>query len=421
MNRTGCAFVLIIMLALTGLMGLGLFAVLGPALYTATPGAQPPDVQVIPQPPLETEELEAVPAEADPTPVAQAPVDPARVEPLPLVEDVELTQAGEQLVALYERVTPGVVAISVQTARGPGAGSGFVIDTAQGHIVTNQHVVDGATEVVVTFFNDIQARAEIIGVDSHSDLGVIRVETLPEGVVALQLADSNLVRAGQTVVAIGNPFGQQGTMTSGIVSATGRTIAAPEVGFSIPLAIQTDASINPGNSGGPLLNTVGDVIGVNSQIRSPTGTFAGLGYAVPSNIVSQIVPFLIEQGFYRWAWLGVSGISVSLTLAEAVDLPVNQGAYVVGVVPNGPAAQAGLQGAEMTVVNGLQVPVGGDIIVAADGDPIQSWDDLLARIAFQLPGETISLTVIRDGQETPIDVILGERPETLQQEQQQLP
>lgn len=322
--------------------------------------------------------------------------------------------SNEPLVQLYEVAGPGVVSIRIQTTQGGGQGSGFIYDP-QGHIVTNDHVVMGAQAVVVTFFNGLEARADVIGTDNDSDLAVIRVDRLPEDTVYLPLADSDLVRPGQQAIAIGNPFGNQGTMTAGIVSAVGRSIPSLEQGFNIPLAIQTDAPINPGNSGGPLLNSAGQVIGVNSQITSGTGANAGIGFAVPSNIVQQVIPVLIREGRYQWPWLGVSGDSVSLALAEVADLPVERGAYIDSVVPGGPADQAGLRGAEYQVRDGLEIPIGGDIIVEADGEPINSWDDLLGRVAFRQAGDTMNLIIIRDGQEFSVDVQLGARPDNFQQ------
>ncbi len=401
----------------------------GAAPFAVEPAVESEEVEEVPQP-IEpgqesVEELgedeAALPVEEEGDVAAEEEL--VQSEPVELLteETVDVAVQSGRLVELYEVVTPGVVAIGIQTRRGGGSGSGFIINREEGYIITNHHVVAGAQGVIVTFFNGLQGRAEVIGTDNDSDLAVIRVDTLPEEVRALDLADSSEVRPGQPVVAIGNPFGQQGTMTYGIVSAVGRTIASPEAGFNIPLAIQTDAPINPGNSGGPLLNLAGQVIGVNSQIYSPTGAFAGIGYAVPSNIVAQVAPVLIERGQYVWPWLGVSGIPVSLSLAEILDLPVNQGAYITEVISGGPADQAGLRGGQTRVVRGLGIPVGGDVIVAADGEPIRNWEDLLTHIAFVPPGDVISLTIIRDGEEVMVDVELGERPDNLRSEQQVLP
>jgi S1-C subfamily serine protease len=339
------------------------------------------------------------------------------VTELPAAPPPEALSAEEnELVGLYERVGAGVVSISVATARGGGAGSGFIVDT-DGHIVTNDHVVAGAQEVIVTFSNGLQARAEVLGTDEYSDLAVIRVEELPEGVVALEMADSGQVRVGQQTIAIGNPFGLQSTLTTGIVSAVGRSIPSLAANFQIPLAIQTDAAINPGNSGGPLLNSTGQVIGVNSQIQTTTGTNAGIGFAVPSNIVRRVVPMLIQQGRYDWPYLGVSGLTIDLAIAETLGLPVRQGAYVTQVISGGPADRAGLRGAETQIRGDLQVPVGGDIIIAANGEQIRNWDELLSVVAFQQAGDTMELTVLRDGREARVPVQLGSRPRSNSQQQ----
>lgn len=350
----------------------------------------------------------------------EEPVTRSEVAVLEAAPPAQLSAEEQALVELYQRVNPGVVSISVQTNQGAGAGSGFIIDD-QGHIVTNSHVVLGAGNVIVAFYNGIQAPARVVGTDLYSDLAVIQVESLPEGTVPLVLADSDTVQVGQQALAIGNPFGEEGSLTAGIVSYVGRTIPSLSPQFAIPLAIQTDAPINPGNSGGPLLNSAGQVIGVNSQIESQSGVNAGIGFAVPSNIVRRVVPALIQTGSYDWPWLGIEGTDVSLALAEAADLPVNQGAYIVGVLDGTPAASAGLRGAEIAVQNGLQIPVGGDIVVAADGEEIRNWDDLLEAVALRQAGETITLTILRDGRQIEVPVQLAARPRNLQPSQQGLP
>jgi 2-alkenal reductase len=226
------------------------------------------------------------------------------------------------------------------------------------------------------------------------------------------------VEVGQSVVAIGNPFGLEGTLTRGIVSSLGRSIPALTI-FTIPQAIQTDAAINPGNSGGPLLNLNGEVIGVNAQIETggTTRSNLGIGFAIPVSIVRLVVPDLIEKGVHHWAWLGVSGGSLNPALVKAMDLPVDKGAYIAEVVSGGPSSKAGLQGATReAVVDGRALAIGGDVIIAVDGQPVDTFDDLLIYIALQTgPGQTVDLTVVRDGEETEIQVTLEERPETLEQ------
>ena len=330
-------------------------------------------------------------------------------------QGTELSPGVQQsLAALYDELNPGVVNIRVYVAQGgmtgQGAGSGFVIDD-EGHIVTNNHVVEQANVVTVIFFNGFEARAEVVGTDVDSDLAVVQVEDVPEGVRPLRLAASAGVVPGDQVIAIGNPFSLGSSMSLGIVSAVGRTIPTQETPFSIPQAVQTDAAINPGNSGGPLLNLDGQVVGVNAQIASSSGTNSGVGFAIPSDVVRRVVPRLIEEGSYSWPWLGVQGGQVSLLLQEANDLDTQEGAYIAVVVENGPAEEAGLQGAtaEETIL-GQNIPVGGDVVVEADGEPIQDFADLLTYIAFKQPGDRVTLTILRDGSRQDVTVELATRP-----------
>ena len=315
---------------------------------------------------------------------------------------------------LYNQVSPGVVSIQVIVEQngmvGEAAGSGFVLDR-EGHIVTNNHVVDGATLVSVIFYDGFESRAEIIGTDVDSDLAVIKVNDLPDNVFPLVVGDSDGVDVGEWVVAIGNPFGQQSSMSVGIVSALGRMLPTGVTAFSIPQAIQTDAAINPGNSGGPLLNLQGEVIGVNAQIAaSGTGTNSGVGFAIPSNIVRLVAPVLIERGAYQWPWLGVEGTDVTLSVAEANGLDSQHGAYINGIVDGGPAASAGMRGSTGTKqVDGFAAPVGGDVVVEADGKPIHFFSDLLVAVAFKNPGDTIELTIVRDGVRQQVQVELAPR------------
>jgi 2-alkenal reductase len=324
---------------------------------------------------------------------------------------------SEALTALYQFANPGVVNVEVQVSRGAldgqGAGSGFILDGA-GHILTNNHVVADANRVLVIFYNGIEAEAEVIGTDDDSDLAVIKVDELAAGAHPLPLGDSDQVQPGEWVVAIGNPFQFGGSMMVGIVSAVGRAIPSGLTPFSIPQAIQTDAAINPGNSGGPLLNLNGEVIGVNAQIARPNSDVranSGVGFAIPSNVVNLVVPSLIENGSYEWPWLGVSGTDVNLAIMKANDLGTQEGAYISEVIPDGPAARAGLQGSSRTAdVGGIQVPVGGDVIIEVDGKPITDFNDLLVEVAFKQPGDTMEVTILRAGRPQKVTVTLEPRP-----------
>ena len=317
--------------------------------------------------------------------------------------------------ALYEQLNPGVVSIKVFVHRGSyggeGAGSGFVWDE-EGYVVTNNHVVAGAERVTVSFFDGTEAEAEIVGTDADSDLAVLKVDELIDGTHPLALGDSDKVKVGQWALAIGNPFGLGGSMTTGIVSAVGRTIASGATPFAIPQAIQTDAAINPGNSGGPLFNLEGEIIGVNAQIATAgTRANAGVGFAIPADVVERVVPVLIESGSFQWPWLGVRGGSVNLALSKANGLETQRGAYIHQVVPDGPAAKAGLQGSSGTrILDGFELPIGGDVVVEADGEAVADFSALLIRVAFKDPGDEIELTVLRGDEREQVTVELIARP-----------
>lgn len=352
-----------------------------------------------------------------PPPVVTVPVQPEPTEPSPVVVTTDEEQA---LIQIYRQANPGVVNVTVQPGDTGGlpqipqvaGGSGFVWDK-EGHIVTNAHVVAVGDIIDVTFYDDTIVPAEIVGTDNHSDLAVLKVDVPPDRLTPLPLGDSDAVVPGQRVVAIGNPFGHQGSMTTGIVSAVGRTIPGLTV-FRIPMAIQTDAPINPGNSGGPLLNLRGEVIGVNSQIESRDRANSGVGFAIPSNIVARVVPALIQGGRYVWPWLGVRGESLTPIQAEANGLSVTHGAYIHIVESDGPAARAGLQGStDETVVRGRPVLLGGDVIIAADGQPIRSFDDLITYVSERSVGDQVRLTILRHGKEMTVTVTLEARPERL--------
>ncbi len=331
--------------------------------------------------------------------------------------NLTITSSEEDaLIDLYARVNPAVVSFLVETADGGGQGSGFLYDL-DGHIVTNQHVVDGATSIEVDFPSGLKTRGRVLGTDPDSDLAVVKVDEIPPDVTPLVLADSDQVRVGQRAIAIGNPFGEAGTMTLGIISGTGRTLSsnrtAPGGGgrFTAPDVLQTDAPINPGNSGGPLLNLSGEVIGINRAIATETGIGAGVGYAVAANTVRQVVPYLISEGQFIYPYLGISSLpELSLSLQEQLDLPQASGTYVTTVTAGGPADQAGLQpdsaSDSFSGFNG-----DGDLIVAVDGREVRVLGDLMSYlINNKRPGDAVTLTVIRGGERQDVQVILGERP-----------
>ena len=372
----------------------------------------------------------ATPTTAPAAGAAQAPAAPVNVSP---VADIE-TQI---LKTVYEKVNPSVVSIENQTRvtqRAPSdqtvpesQGSGFIWD-AEGHIITNNHVVAGADRLQVTFSDGIVVTAEIIGTDADSDLAVIQVD--PKLVKLIQVQQGKIadVKVGQRAIAIGNPYGLVGTMTSGIVSAIGRSIASDPTrsSFNIPQVIQTDAAVNPGNSGGPLLNDRGEVIGVTAQIRSTSGSNSGVGFAIPINIVQRVAPALIKDGRYRHAYLGISGRTYSPAWAEALGFTIqDRGAYVMAVVAGGPADKAGVKAAskDTRVVLGVGTsgPVylqsGGDLVVGIDDQAVTTFDDLLVYLeGTRSPGETIKLTVLRAGEgRKTLTLTLGERPAQPQQ------
>ena len=356
-------------------------------------------------------------------PQTDTQVQPTAISPTQSSQAVivpEYAALDGSLEALYEKYSPGVVSLQFTTAEGSGQGTGFVIDK-EGHIVTNYHVASGIDQLEVHFSSGLKVYGQVIGSDMDSDLAVIKVDVDPSELVPLTLGDSNLIKVGQTVVAIGNPYGLSGTMTVGVVSARGRVLdsmrqTAAGTYYSSGDTIQTDALINPGNSGGPLLNLNVEVIGVNRAIQtaglSATGDAinTGIGFAISSNIVRKVVPSLIEKGSYAYPYLGMTSYSsMSLAMMEALELPQSTGAYVSSVVEGGPAATAGIRGGTMeSSVQGLLK--GGDLIIAVDGQPIKDFSELMSyMVVNKNPGETITFTVIRDGQTLDVDVVLGQR------------
>lgn len=331
----------------------------------------------------------------------------------PLPQDWYEGLEGEErlLVNLVERVGPSVVHIQVSTPFGRGSGSGFFYST-EGYIVTNNHVVEDSTEIRVILADGNQVPAQVVGTDPDADLAVLKVDVPSEQVVPVTFGDSDQIRVGQSAIAIGNPFGLERTVTKGIISALGR-VFPQESGYSIANMIQTDAAINPGNSGGPLLDIHGRVIGVNTMIVSETGVSAGLGFAIPANMVQKVVPALISEGTYSHPWLGIRGYSITPDLAEALDLPVSAGALVAEVTEGGPSDRAGLRGGSRTVqVPGYveAVPVGGDIIVGIDGQTVTGMDTIISYLDYTEAGQVVTLDIIRGRERLSVDVTLGERP-----------
>jgi S1-C subfamily serine protease len=369
---------------------------------------------------------------------------PVAAAPAPISVDPALTSMQSDFEQIYNTVNPSVVNIQVvinntssnqsfqgspfgfsspqQQAPQEALGSGFVWDT-QGHIVTNNHVVAGADKITVYFPDGSSADAKLVGADPNADLAVIQVNVPTSQLFPVQMADSTQVKVGQIAIAIGNPYGLSGTMTTGIVSGLSRSLPvgldslSGQNGpvYSIPDIIQTDAAINPGNSGGVLVNTEAQVMGVTAAIRSSTNSNSGIGFVIPASIVQRVVPALIAQGHYDHPWLGISGTSLDSDLAQAMKLDANQkGVLVVDVSPNSPADKAGLMGSTTQVtINGQTTVVGGDIITAIDGSPIQKFEDLSSYLINNTQvGQTVTLTILRQGKEQAVKLTLGTLPLT---------
>ncbi len=340
---------------------------------------------------------------------AQSPTtESAAVIPVAYTEQaVAALDLESALVGLYQQANPSVVYIIQPNV---GSGTGFVYDAA-GHIVTNHHVVSNGQRFEVVFASGEREWATLVGSDEDSDLAVLQVETLPDGVEPLPLAGAGGVQVGQFVVAIGNPFGEQGSMSLGIVSALGRSLPSQRgqsnaSSYSLPQVIQTDAPINPGNSGGPLLNLSGEVVGVNVAIASTTGTNSGVGFSIPVEALRQVVPDLIAEGEHAYSYMGAAfDNEVSLDEQALYDLPQTEGAYVVSVSAGGPAAAAGLTAANP------QTGQGGDLILEVDGQPVGTFADLNSYLVFHTEvGQTVQLTLLRQGEEITLPLTLGERP-----------
>lgn len=351
-----------------------------------------------------TVQAQISPANAQPG-EAQVTIAPPRA--ISVTTDLE-----SALINLYERANPAVVFIvTSQGSLRLGSGSGFIYDN-QGHIVTNNHVVAEGDSYEVQFADGNRQRGELVGADVDSDLAVLRVESLPENAQALSLAEFNALRVGQFVVAIGNPFEEQGSLSFGIISGLGRSIISQRLAenggfYSLPEVIQTDAPINPGNSGGPLLNLNGEVVGVNSAIRSTTGLNTGVGFAIPVAAVERIVPSLIANGAYAYPFMGIgsSGGPIDLERQDQLGLPEAYGVYVTSVTPDSPADDAGIIPAPN------QNTTGGDLIIGIDGSQVREFTDLLSYLIFETEvGQTIDLTIVRDGETITVPLTLSERP-----------
>jgi len=391
----------------------------------------------------------------------QAPV----VIPASLTSRTALPTAGQDLSGLYEQVNPSVVNIQVtkkqavpagampgmegapdifQFFGGPGGqmpgrqgrrqqapqehyehggGSGFVWDD-QGHIVTNNHVTEGADKITVTLNDGTTVPAKLVGADKDSDLAVVQVSLPQDRLRPVTVADSTAVKVGQVAVAIGNPFGLEGTMTVGYISALGRLLpveaTTPGASYTIPDVIQTDAPINPGNSGGVLCNVAGEVIGVTSAIISPAGASAGIGFAIPSAIVTKVVPVLLKSGHFAHPWLGLSGTTLGPDTAKAMGLPESQrGALVADVMAGSPAEKAGVRGGNRSLkVEDTQTRVGGDVVVKMGDEDIKRFDDIVTYLARHTEvGQTVPMTVLRDKQAVTLNVKLDARPGSQQQQQ----
>jgi S1-C subfamily serine protease len=352
-----------------------------------------------------------------PTVLAEEILDTSENQEISLGEEIVNFEQPLSLIEIFERSESGVVSIFVNKSSDfgetSGEGSGFVYDKT-GNIITNNHVVENAERISVTFVNGISYRAEIVGTDPYADLAVIKVDVGQDKLNPLSMGDSSNLKVGAQVTAIGNPFGLSGSMTSGIISQLGRTLPAQGTNFSIPDIIQTDAAINPGNSGGPLLDMNGDVIGINTAIYSNGGDFSGVGFSIPSNIALKIVPTIIKEGEYLHPWIGITTLNITPDLAEVLSLENAKGVLVMTVVKDSPADKANLRGSSnTTILEGVEYQVGGDIIVSVDEKEVRQIDDILATLQRDKGvGDELKLEVIRDGKTMDIVVNLEKRPDT---------
>lgn len=395
---------------------------------TSAPAAQAPQ-PTMPAPTAQPVAVQSQPQQAAPAASSAAPVSSNSL----------LSAYESTLESVYAAVNPSVVSIHVITTSSTPAnpffggrggnsgtqvseawGSGFVWD-ASGNIVTNNHVIDGATSIDVTFADGLNVPAKLVGADVYSDLAVIKVSVPASEIHPVTMGDAKSVKVGQISMAIGNPFGENNSFTTGIISALGRTLPAGNANsttstgptYSIPDIIQTDTPINPGNSGGVLLDDQGRVLGVTSAIESSSNSNSGIGFVIPATIVDRVIPALIKTGSYQHPYIGISGTTLTAAINQAMGLSATQqGALVEDVTPGGPAANAGLQASNNTVtIDGSQVNVGGDVITAINGQAVKTMDDLIAYLEDNTSvGQKVSLSVIRNGKQTSIEITLGVRP-----------
>ena len=426
------------------IVSVSIIAVIAMLILTACGGVSLPNIDLAPTQPSSNPPAASAPTQTSPLPAQQAG---------PAGDATDLLAAYQgTLENIYNTVSPSVVNIQVVeqvAASGSGSGqnsipgfpffglpqgqdqqpqqqfqsalgSGFVWDQ-QGHIVTNNHVVSGANKIQVTFSDGTTVPATLVGADPDSDLAVIKVDVSADKLHPVQMADSKAIQVGQLAIAIGNPFGLEGSMSTGIISALGRSLPADETAaqsYTIPDIIQTDAPINPGNSGGILIDVSGQVLGVTSAIELPVRANAGVGFAIPSAIVNNVVPALIKDGKYVHSWLGISGTSLTPDLAKAMNLDTTQrGALVEEVMPNSPAEKAGLRGSnQQTTIDGQPVNVGGDVVTAIDNQQVLQMDDLIAYLAGSTKvDQKVTLTLLRDGKQQNVDVTLAPRPSAQEQ------
>jgi S1-C subfamily serine protease len=352
---------------------------------------------------------------------------------IPVQEGLDLGNGGDysqdeiQNITVYETLNPGVVNITTEVVgynwflepvpqRG-ASGSGSIIDR-RGYVLTNYHVVENAVRVNLTLADESNFEGEVVGFDRENDLAVIKFDPLDKELVTIPFGDSQGLRVGQKVLAIGNPFGLERTLTTGIVSALGRPVKTDE-GLVIQEMIQTDSSINPGNSGGPLLNSRGQMIGVNTMIYSPSGGSVGIGFAVPVNTARRIVPDLIEFGFVKRGWIDVVPVQLFPSLVRYAKLPVREGLLVSRVISGGNAQQAGIQGGQRNRAvrsQGSVIYLGGDIIVGVNGQSIATLGDLYTALESSVPGQRISVDLVRGNSRLTVNLTLSERPEQYQWE-----
>jgi S1-C subfamily serine protease len=360
-------------------------------------------------------ELPAVQSELAPSqPTAAAPatvIVEVTSTPQPGLQSSAVDVEEQLVIDVYARVGPAVVCITAPQRFGECIGSGFVLDL-EGHVITNNHVAEAADELLVTLADEHTVPAEVVGSDPGSDLAVLQIDVPADELTVAELGESAGLQVGQRAIAIGNPFGLERTVTTGVISSLGRTLSRTDSNFSIAEVIQTDAAINPGNSGGPLLDSRGKVIGINTAIASDSGVNSGVGFAIPVDIMKRVVPELIASGRYQHAWIGISGRSLSPEIVEASGLTVKTGVLIFEVEAGSPAEKGGLRGGNRQVlISGIPILTGGDVVIAIEGVAVTGIDDVVNYLASHTRvGDEVSVTVVRDGKELEIGLTLEERP-----------